>query len=208
MPPIDIFDESEVLADELLAVLTNLPLLDDSCRVEMSDVACSLSLEHWHSVRVLLRAALLPSALVVHRAQFEALTRSIWLAYAASDEHISKLTETLSQESEQATKNMPQVFDMMKALSAKAPRPAYDALFRFKDGSWRALNSYAHAGIHPLQRHQEGYPLRLLGDVLRNANGLALLSCMQAAVLYDKQPLQRTLLDIAAKHQACMPPPL
>jgi len=208
MPPIDIFDESEVLADELLAVLIDLPLLDDSPRVEVSDVACSLSLEHWHSVRVLLQTALLPSALVVHRAQFEAITRSIWLAYAASDDLISKLTATLSRESEQATKNIPQVADMMKALSAKAPRQAYDALSRFKDNSWGALNSYVHAGLHPLRRHQDGYPLPLLGDVLRNANGLAVLSCMQSAVLSDQQPLQRTLLDIATKHKACMPPPL
>jgi hypothetical protein len=207
MSPHDIFDQSELLAEELLP-LVDLPLLDDSSRVNLSDVACSLSLEHWHSVRALLRTALLPSALVVHRAQFEAIARSVWLAYAASDEHICKLTATLSLESEQAAKNIPAVADMMQALSTKAPPPAYDALSRFKDNSWKALNSYAHAGIHPLRRHQEGYPLPLLQDVLRNANGLAVTSCMQAVVLRGQQPLQRPLLDIAAKHQACMPPPL
>lgn len=207
MPTNDLFDESEQLANELLAVV-DLPLLNDSSRVNGSDVACSLSLEHWHSVRALLGIGLLPSAVVVHRAQFEAIARSIWLAYAASDEDISKLTATLSLESEQAAKNIPQIADMMQALSSKAPPQAYDALARFKDNSWKALNSYAHAGIHPLRRHQEGYPLPLLQDVFRNANGLAVLSCMQAVVLSGQQPLQRTLLGIAAKYQACMPPPL
>lgn len=203
----DIFDDSDALAHELLAVI-DLPLADDDPRVRTSDVACSLALEHWHSVRTLLRAALLPSALVVHRAQFEALTRSIWLAYAASNDHISKLTSTLSLESEQAAKNMPQAAEMMQDLAKKAPQQAYEALSRFKDNSWKALNSYAHAGIHPIRRHDEGYPLKLLHDVLRNANGLAIMTCMQAVVLSGQQPLQRTLLELADKRSKCMPPPL
>jgi len=203
----DIFDDSDALADELLAMI-DLPLLDDSPKVRTSDLACSLALEHWHSARTLLRADLLPSALVVHRAQFEALARSIWLAFAASDDHISKLTSTLSLESEQAAKNMPQVAEMMQDLAKKAPQQAYEALSRFKENSWKALNSYAHAGIHPIRRHDEGYPLRLIHDVLPNANGLAVITCMQAVVLSGQQPLQRTLLELADKRSTCMPPPL
>lgn len=207
MPPQDIFNDSDALAEDFLAVI-DLPLLDDSPNVRTSDVACSLSLEHWHSPRALLRAGFLPSALVVHRAQFEALVRSIWLVYAASSEHIAKLISPLSLDSEQAAKNMPQVAEMMPDLAKKAPLQAYEALSRFKDNSWKALNSYAHAGIHPIRRHDEGYPLKLLHDVLRNANGLAVVSCMQAVVLSGQQPLQRTLLELASKNSACMPPPL
>lgn len=201
-----IFDESDSLAEKLQKVIIDLPLLDDSSRTKTSDIACSLSLEHWHSARFLLRANLLPSALVVHRAQFEAVTRSIWLTYAASNEQISKLTADLSLESEQAAKNMPQIAQMMQALGKSGPQQAYDALIRFKDNSWKALNSYAHAGLHPIKRHHEGYPLGLLHDVLRNTNGLAVISYMQAVVLSGQQPLQRTILDIAGKHSECMPP--
>ena len=203
----DIFDESDLLANELLTVI-DLPVLDESSRVQVSDVACCLALEHWHSARSLLRAALLPSALVVHRAQFEALARSVWLAYAASDESISKLAATLTLETEQMAKNIPHVAEMMRDLAKKAPPQAYDALSRFKDNSWKALNSYTHAGIHPIRRHQDGYPAELVRDVLRNTNGLAVLSCMHAVVLSGQQPLQRTLLDLGAEHYACMPPPL
>lgn len=207
MPPHAIFDESDTLAEELMELIA-VPLFDNSPRIRISDVACSLSLEHWTSARALLRSGLLPSAIVVHRAQFEALARSIWLLYAASDVQLSKLTSTLSLESEQAAKNMPQTADMMQDLAKKAPPPAYDALFRFKENSWKALNSYAHAGIHPIRRHDDGYPLQLLQDVLRNANGLAVVGCMQAAVLSGQQPLQRTILALAAKRPSCMPPPL
>jgi hypothetical protein len=207
VPALAIFAESDALATEILARI-DVPLVDESLRIRTSDVACSLSLEHWTSARALLRSGLLPSAVVVHRAQFEALARSIWLLYAASDDHVSKLTATLSLDSEQAAKNMPQIAEMMQDLAEKAPPPAYDALSRFKDNSWKALNSYAHAGIHSIRRHDDGYPVQLLHDILRNANGLAVVSCMQAAMLSGQQPLQRDILAAAAKRSMCMPPPL
>ena len=204
---LELFDESDALGVELLA-LVDVPPSDDSPRVRTSDIACSLSLEHWDSARALLRAGLLPSAIVVHRAQFEALARSVWLLYAASDDHLAKLAAALTPESEQAAKNMPQLAEMMQDLAKKAPPQAHDALSRFKENSWKALNSYAHAGIHPIRRHGDGYPVEFVHDVLRNANGLAVVSCMQAAVLAGEQPLQRTVLDLASKRPACMPPPL
>lgn len=207
MKTTDIFDESDKLASALQRVI-DCPLSEDSPKNKVSNVTCSLSLEHWHAARALLRAGLLPSALVVHRAQFEALTRSIWVMYAASSQQIDKLTADLSMESEQAAKNMPQIAQMVQDLEKSGPQQAYDVLNRFKDNSWKALNSYAHAGIHPIRRHQDGYPVSLLVDVLRNANGLAVMSCMQAVVLSGQQPLQRDILLLAAKHPRCMPPPL
>jgi hypothetical protein len=202
------FEESDQLAEELLSVVAELPLVNDTERVQMSDVACSLSIEHWHSVRALLQGALLPSALVVHRAQYESITRSVWLAYAASDENVAKFTAELNLDSEQAAKNSPSVEKMLQQIEVKAPRSAFEALARFREHNWKALNSYAHAGIHPLRRHQEGYPVMLLHGVLCNTNGLAVMSFMQAAVLGGEQPLQQQILDIAARHAGCMPPPL
>jgi hypothetical protein len=200
--------ESESLADSVLEVVTDLQLINDSDRISTAYAACSLSIEHWAAVRILLAEAALSSAIVVHRAQFEAATRSVWLTYAASDENVAKFSEDLSVESEQATKNAPQVERMMDQISVKAPKPASDALQRFKSSSWRAMNSYAHAGIHPLRRHQVGYPVALIHNVLCNSNGLGVLSCMQAVVLGGEQPLQQSLLDIAARHSQCMPLPL
>lgn len=207
MVPTTIFDETDALAEKLMAMIDT-PLYDDSPRLRISDVACSLSLEHWTSARALLRSGLLPSAIVVHRAQFEALTRSIWLLYAAPDEQISKLRTSLSLESEQAAKNMPQISEMIQGLAKKAPPPAHEALSRFKENSWKALNSYAHAGIHPIRRHVDGYPMELLANILRNTNGLAVIGSMQAAILSGQQQLQRSILTLASKHSTCMPPPL
>ena len=203
-----ILEESERLAAALLELLDELELVNDSNRVATAYAACSLSLEHWSSVRSLLAEAALSSAIVVHRAQFEAAARSVWLTYAATDENVAKFSQELSIDSEQAAKNAPQVDRMMDQIAQKAPKPACEALQRFKSNSWRALNSYAHAGIHPLRRHQAGYPVALVHNVLCNSNGLGVLSCMQAVVLGGEQPLQQHLLDLAGRHPQCMPPPL
>lgn len=200
-------DESDAIAEELLSLI-DLPLCNDSTRVAVADVACSLALEHWHAVRLLLRGGFLPSALVVHRSQFEAILRSIWLTYSATDLDVSKLTANLDLVSEQAAKNISQAQHMMEALAKSGPKEAYAALARFKENSWNVLNSYTHTGIHPLRRHAEGYPKALSHGVLCNANGLAMLSGMQAVVLSGAQPLQREVLNLGARHSSCMPPPL
>ena len=100
------------------------------------------------------------------------------------------------------------VAEMMKGLATKAPPQAYDALLRFKDNSWKALNSYVHAGIHPIRRCEDGYPMQLLQNVLRNTNAIAAISCMQAAILSGQQGLQGKVLAAAGEHPSCMPPHL
>lgn len=56
-----------------------------------------------------------------------------------------------------------------------------------------------------MRRHAEGYPEPLLLAVLCNANGVGVMSCMQAVVLSGEQPLQKQVLKIAAKYPRCMP---
>lgn len=199
----ELFDESERLVRELLAIIELPPI--NSERARIADTACSLSIEHWHAVRGLLELGLLPSALVVHRAQYESLVRCVWLTWPAHVEDLAKLNATLNLESEQAAKNMPTVALMMQAIQESAPAAAYAALNLFKEHNWKALNSYMHAGIHPLRRHAEGYPTALIHNVLRNANGLGVMSCMQAVVLSGEQPLQKEILAIAARHPTCTP---
>lgn len=46
---------------------------------------CSVALEHGMSLRALMAMGLPTSAVGLMRLQFEALTRAMWLQYAASD---------------------------------------------------------------------------------------------------------------------------
>jgi len=150
MNKIEKFEEmSEQFAKELYSLI-DVSRFDDSNRIRISSIASSLALEHWEAIRCLLAGGLLPSGVVLHRAQFEAIVRSIWVLYAANDDQINKLADNLTLEAEQGAKNMPMVAAMMDDISTKAPKQAYEVLSAFKDNSWKAMNSYVHAGIHPI----------------------------------------------------------
>ena len=188
-----------------MAAVLAAPLYDDSQRMRVSHLASSVALEHGTACRSLLAVGLVPSGLVVHRAQYEATVRAVWTLYAASELHIGKLGATLAIEAEQGAKNLPLVAEMMAALATKAPAPAYQALANFKENSWRALNSFAHAGIHPLHRQESGYPVQLAEQTLRNCNGLAVVAGMQAAVLTGRQHLVTQVGALQKTHRQCLP---
>lgn len=201
------FEESNLFAEQLLELI-NVPLLDDSLRIKVASISCSLALEHWHAVRLLLRVGLLPAAVIVHRAQFDAIVRSIWLSYCASDSDIAKLAAQLDSESEQAAKNMATTNQMMEAIAKGAPLEAHAALARFKDNSWKALNSFVHTGIHAIKRHEVGYPAELIHMALCSSNGIAVVCGMQAVALGGRQPQQKKVVELSIRHSTCMPPPL
>ena len=202
-----LLSESDAFAADVLAALPQDYGVTGG-RDSASTVACSLSLEHWLSVKVLLSADLFPSAVVVHRAQFEAIVRSIWLLCAASDGEVARLAINLSREAEQGAKNLAGLQEMISDIGKRGPSEAFAALSRFRDNALKPINSYVHAGIHPLHRHAHGYPDDLCVGVLRNANGVALLSWMQSAILARRQDLQRVILQIAARYPSCLPPAL
>ena len=81
----NLFIKSDEFAKYLISII-DLPLFDSSPRLLLSNVLCSISLEHWHACRDILQSNMLISGVVIHRAQFEALLRAIWILYVASDE--------------------------------------------------------------------------------------------------------------------------
>lgn len=195
----NLFEQSNALAHDMVNVIDR-PLFDDSQRIHVSDLLCSLSMEHGDSARALLHAGLLPSALVIHRAQFEAVVRAIWTLYGATDGQLAKLVTELTLDTERSAKNLPNVSVMVEELGKKAPPNAVTPLREFMAYNWKALNSYTHAGIHPLRRHQDGYPLQLVVDALMNVNGMFVLAAMQASILTGVPNLQRKVLDAAARY--------
>ncbi|MEZ5522727.1 MAG: hypothetical protein R3F08_14805 [Dokdonella sp.] len=201
------FEESNLFAEQLLELI-NVPPIDDSPRIKVARISCSLALEHWHAVRLLMEVGLLPAAVIVHRAQFDAIVRSIWLTHCASDSDIAKLTAQLDSDSEQAAKNMATTNQMMVAIAKSAPVEAHAALARFKGNSWKALNSFVHTGLHAIKRHEAGYPAGLIHVALCNANGIAVVCGMQAVALGGRQPLQKKVVELSIEHSSCMPPPL
>lgn len=199
----DMLDQSDGMVGEILRII-DLPLYGGGARIKVSALLCSLSFEHADGARALLHDALLPSALVIHRSQFECLLRSIWTLYGANEMHLEKLSAELTLDSEQAAKNLPSTSEMMNVLERKAPVAAVAPLREFVDYNWKALNSYVHAGIHPLRRHEHGYPAQLAIDAMMNINGLTVMAAMQFAILTGVPNLQRKVLATAARFPAVL----
>lgn len=182
---------------------------DGSDRIKASVSAASVSLEHGRAIRVLIGDGLPTAALSLLRLQHEALTRAVWLLYAADDLAISKLSAPLSKETEVAAGKLPMMADMLKHLAGKpAAATPLLGLLAFKDNNAAALNSFVHGGIHALQRHAQGFPLPLVLQGLRNCNGLMLMTGMMLAVLAGRQPLVGRVGRLQKEFAEDLPPPL
>ena len=169
--------------------------------------AASVAVEHGRAVRALLAEGLPTAALSLLRLQHEALTRGVWLFYAAPELAIDKLTAPLSREAEAAASKLPMMATMLKELEGKAPEAALAALRAFKDNNSPALNSFVHGGIHALQRHAQGYPPPLVVGALRNANGLSLMTAMLLAALAGQQAAMHRVGQLQVAFAEHLPPP-
>ena len=152
---------------------------------------CCVAFEHASGLRILLAHGCATSAIALMRLQYEALARAMWLLYVAPDSAVEKISALLNLENEQAAKNMPSVTEMLgqirKAVGTKVPPRASEMLDRFKEVTWRSLNSYVHAGIHVLRRQSDGFPVHLVLDVVRNSNALSTMAGMTLALLTDEE---------------------
>lgn len=179
---------------------------DSSARGETVYVICGIALEHATSLRLLIASGCPTSAITLMRPQFEALVRGIWVLYASSESKIAKLRAPLSSSSEQATKDMPSVSEMLKQLSSKVPAGAYQMLAGFKDVTWGAMNSFVHGGIHPLRRHSKGYPLPLIVQVVQYSNAMSTMVGMVLANLTGDEGVTRPMSRVQLSFADCLPP--
>lgn len=199
---------SDELHEALLRYLDNAEF-DSSPKAKVSFGMCSVALEHATSLRALMAMGLATSATGLIRLQFEALTRGMWLLYAASDAAISKLVAPLTIESEHAAKNLPSASEMIeqigKCVGTSAPAAAHQMLLRFKDVSWHAMNSFVHGGIHPLRRQAEGFPIPLALQILCNSNGLSTMTAMTLAILTGDEAITKPMSRIQREFADCLP---
>jgi hypothetical protein len=189
-----------------LADVVDLPPYDGSDRLLLSRTLAIASLHFAASVRRLCEGQLALGAAAVLRSQFEALLRGVWAYYRASDGQVEKLSSHLSKESQQATKNIPQVAEMLGELE-KAPHLAnlLVALQEFKASSWMPLNSFVHSGTHAVHWTKSETPQSLIDQMFRGSNGLAVLACQHLAILTGQPELQREVIAMCATYSSCLP---
>lgn len=169
----------------------------DEANVKAPAGLCGLALDHGRGLRALL-PQVPPSAITLLRPQYESLVRAVWARHAATENDLRRLLAPLTPESQQAAKKLPGVPDMLAAIEKSGPRGAAALLGRARTRLWDGLNSFVHGGIHPVQRGQDGYPLPLLTDVLKNANAMSMMTLL---VLADIAGDPDVLDVVAGLHQ-------
>lgn len=196
---------SDELHGAIIDLLNDVPVYPGE-RNEAAMVACGIAFEHALGLRVLLESGCPTSAVSMLRLQFEALTRAMWLLYAASDLAVEKLSAPLTLETEKVANKLPMVSEMVEMIVKKAPPEASRMLVQFRDVSWGAMNSFVHSGIHPLRRHREGYPLQLILQIMQNSNGLITMTGMVAAILTGDERCTKPMRKIQMDFIDCLPP--
>jgi len=201
--------------DKLLANSTKLlnevnPIIalgpyDNQKRTIGSWVICDVALEHSHSIQTLMALGNYTSAISIIRLQFDALTRSVWMLWAATDTKVERIMQNLTVESSNADNGLPSHAEMIKQIGGKAPAEATRMLKEFRDVTWKASSSFVHGGIHAMKRHGEGYPTPLLKQILINSNGLVMLSAVHLATMARNQHVVADIPRIRDSYRDILP---
>lgn len=202
-----ILQRSDALEDAIMQILdpSTYATYDNSKRIVASFNACNVSVEHAKGLRTLIQAGLPTPAVSLMRLQYEAVVRSVWLLYAASDIAVEKLETELTADTEKAASRLPMLAAMLKEIDGKAPAAATLMLTQFKDVMASALNSFVHGGIHALQRTANGYPLPLIVQIVKSSNALFTMSGMIFAILNGNPAISKRMREIQPAFADCLP---
>ncbi len=191
--------------DELVLEMLMLPTYDNSERIKLSHIMCSVAIEHAESAKILLATGNFTSSLGVVRLQFEALVRALWFYYVASDLNVEKFSADLNIETEKKAQKMPMLSEMLKKMEGKAPKNALEPLLEFKEYSWKPLSSFVHGGIHAISRHSKGYPVALLEQTLKASNGVNGMTGYFLAILTGDSKLAKEFHNSFFEYKDCLP---
>ena len=97
--------------------------------------------------------------------------------------------------------------DMLSTIGKTAPPFLAQMLGELKAASWQPMNSYVHGGVRSVVQAMNGGTTQQLDGVLRNANGLALLTGNLLILALGDPALAGRVRQIQVAHMACMPPP-
>jgi hypothetical protein len=179
-------------------------------RFEASAAAADLSFEHAFALRVAFDAGAPNSAAALLRMQYEALLRSAWLLYAATDAQLEKANATLTKESATSAKNIAGAEDMLKALErCLQEQPQLRGLIvplrQIRDVSWAAMNGFVHGGLHPLARTREGFPEVLAASLVKMSNGMLHIAARILARLTGSAAVLKKVEQSHLKFANCLP---
>lgn len=202
-----LLDRATEFEEALLAAFTEGEpvLVNQEPRHTVAATAASLAIEHAGALRAAARCGAMNSAAALLRLQYEAVLRAAWLLFAAGPGQVDKLTKALDVETEQAAKNVPGYMEMLTAVEKAAPAGLAAPLVEFNLYSRHALNSFVHAGLHPLTRARSGFPVELAETVLLFSAGIMHFAYRLLAALTGSQERMNRVTRTYTAFGDCLP---
>ena len=197
-------EQSWALNEDLTRLMAALPDPVTSRQAIVRGMATT-SHSHYHSQQVLIEVGTTPTVLALVRLHYESVVRSLWYAAGATDEWIERMKLENSKENGEPELGPP-VDSMLHRLAEVLPSHVSTSLRVLKEVSWRPMNSFVHGGIHAiLTGLVDVYTPYHWMDVLKNANGLAIMNA-QALVISCNDTSSRGLrAALQQRHMACLP---
>lgn len=179
-------------------------------RQEAAIAAAELALEHGTALHALFGMSMANSAVALLRIEYEALLRSAWLLYAATEGDVLKASAGLTEGSAKAANSLPNAEAMLLGLERKAKTdPGILGLVvplrELRDGAWKPMNAFVHGGLHPLARTREGFPEALAVSVVKISNGLLHLAARLLSRFTRDRDVMRQVDESYEKFQDVMP---
>lgn len=199
-----LFEASLNMIGELQNEIINSDVMDCGPRLELVEQCIYISFQHGIGVNSLLTAGLPIQAMVLFRSQFEAVVRSYWLLFIATNHQVSKLNFSYTFEEQFESDTCPMVGEMLDKLSKAdlMAKPVIDHLCDFKKYHLKQLNSLVHTGKQSFTRDVMGFKDEMLLTLMRQSNNLITVAAqiMLKHTIPDKQKFIHILIE---KYRPC-----
>jgi hypothetical protein len=202
---VTILERSDALHAALALAVGDLDDVPAAERAAVTMDALLLSTQHATALRLALAADLGASAIGLLRMQYEAVLRAVWALFAADAADVAALAAPLTPGTLKAAKSLGLAAELLTAIErSEAPQDLKRTLREFRTSSWDVLNSYIHAGIHPLRR-ADGNAEHELVMALKMSNGLAAITCA-LMVIGGQRPKRQSDINVACvSYPDCLP---
>ena len=199
-----LFEASLQMIGELKQEIIESDLMDCGPRLELVEQCIYLSFEHGIGVHSLLSMGLPIQAMVLFRSQFEAVVRSYWLLFIASNYQVAKLNFSYTFEEQFESDTCPMVSEMLEKLSkADLPaKPVIDHLCDFKKYHLKQLNSLVHTGKQSFTRDIMGFNNEMLLTLMRQSNNLITVAA-QIMLKHTVPDKQKFIHFLVGKYRNC-----
>jgi hypothetical protein len=163
----------------------------------------AISIEHSSSIQILMDTKNFTTAISLLRLQYEALTRAMWLHFAAKDSFINKYDIPLDIKMTQP--DFPTITVMIEDIMKCPIKGPGEMLKEIKDATWSGMNNYVHNGFHPILRVLNGYPTALLMQILQTSNAMNIMLAMVMANIAADHDSANLVKKLQIDFQDCLP---